>query len=136
MFIHTLGYTTAKVVDIALAGSIMDNVATDRRGKHAPKHSMKEGDKDYIINHILSFHPAIAHYRSEHAPLRRYLPSELTIREMWNDYLADCERDNAKSFSYSVYQKQVKSLNISFAKLGVEQCEDCDEHLNHLKLTS
>ena len=136
MFIHTLGYTTPKVVEIALTGSIMDNVATDRRGKHAPKHSMKEGDERYILNHILNFHPAVAHYRSEHAPLRRYLPSELTIREMYQDYIADCEEDGLKAFSYSVYQKKVHSLNISFAKLGVEQCEDCDEHLNHLKETA
>ena len=136
MFVHTISFTSTKVVDIALTGSIMDNVATDRRGKHAPNHSLKEGDEEFILNHIRSYHPAIAHYRSEHAPLRQYLPSELTIVKMYRDYLAECDEEGAKSFSYSVYQKRVKSLNISFAKLGVEQCEECDEHVNHLKETS
>ena len=135
MFIHTLGYTVPKVVDVALSGSCMDTVATDKRGKHAPAHSMKDGDLKFITDHVMKFNPCIAHYRREHAPRRLYLPPELTIREMYQDYVYECEEDSLKSFCYSVYQKRVKELNISFAKLGVEQCEDCDEHVTHLKET-
>ena len=62
-----------------------------------------------------------------------YLPSELTIVEMYRDFVQECEEENMKAYSYSVYQKKVKSFNISFAKLGEEQCEDCHEHLQHLK---
>ena len=46
---HTIGYTTPKVVDVALTGRIVDTLATDRRGKHTPAHSMKEGDKKLIL---------------------------------------------------------------------------------------
>ena len=36
-------------------------------------------------------------------------------------------------FSYAYYYKMVKSLNISFVKLGEEECELCELHSNHLK---
>ena len=133
MFIRTLGYTTAKAVDVAMKNAIMDNVSSDKRGKHAPAHKMKDRDEQFIVDHVFKFNPAIAHYRREHAPKRLYLPSELTIVEMYRDYVQECEEENMKAYSYSVYQKKVKSFNISFAKLGEEQCEDCDEHLQHLK---
>lgn len=133
MFIHTLGLTAPKVVDVALTGTIMDTVAGDRRGKHAPSHKLKEGDIEMITTHIKKFHPCVAHYRREHAPNRLYLPSELTVVEMYRDYVAECEKIDVKSFGYSVYQKTVKQMNISFAKLGVEQCEECDEHIQHLQ---
>lgn len=34
--------------------------------------------------------------------------------------------------SYTYYQK-VKSMNISFVKLGEEECERCDLHKHHLE---
>ena len=111
MFIRTLGYTTAKAVDVALKNVIMDNVSSDKRGKHAPAHKMKDRDEQFIVDHVFKFNPAIAHYRREHAPKRLYLPSELIIVEMYRDYVQECEEENMKAYSYSVYQK--KKLNLS-----------------------
>ena len=63
MFIRTLGYTTERVVDVALKSNIIDFVSTDKGGKHTPKHKMKTGDVAFLENHIRSFNPAISHYR-------------------------------------------------------------------------
>ena len=113
MFIRTLGYTTAKVVNVALKNVIMDNVSSDKRGKQAPAHKMKDRDEQFIVDHVFKFNPAIAHYRREHAPKRLYLPSELTIVEMYRDYVQECEEENMKAYSYSVYQKKVKQFRRS-----------------------
>ena len=40
MFIRTLGYTTEKVIDIALQDSEHDIATIDQRGKHPPKHKI------------------------------------------------------------------------------------------------
>ena len=37
----------------------------------------------------MSYHPSISHYRRVHAPNRFYLPSELSIRQMYQIYLED-----------------------------------------------
>lgn len=43
-------------------------------------------DVEPIKCHINSFNPSVAHYRREHAPLRKYLPNEKTATSMWYDF--------------------------------------------------
>ncbi|EDS27200.1 conserved hypothetical protein [Culex quinquefasciatus] len=87
-----------------------------RRGKHkrtTPK-------RDAVRAHILSYNPTISHYRRKHAPKRLYLPSDLTERAMYNDFVASSD-----AVSYALYCSVFKDLNISLVKLGHEQCEAC-----------
>ena len=51
--------------------------------------------------------------------------------EMHTDYKNDCEEMNKKAFSYMTYWRAIKNMNISFAKLGVEECEECDSFKIH-----
>lgn len=95
----------------------------DQRGKQAAVNKM---DVKTLDDHIESFHPCVSHYRREHAPNRRYLPSDITIKMMHSDYL-----DKGNACSYEAYRKIIKAKKISFAKLGEEQCEDCLEHAEH-----
>lgn len=95
----------------------------DQRGRQAAVNKM---DVKTLDDHIESFHPCVSHYRREHAPNRRYLPSDITIKMMHSDYL-----DKGNVCSYEAYRKIVKDKKISFAKLGEEQCEDCLEHAEH-----
>lgn len=76
-----------------------------------------------IDNHIKSFNPCISHYRREHAPNRLYLPHEMTITEMHTDYL---DKNPDRQITYTTYMRRVQNLNISFAKLGEEECERCE----------
>ena len=50
---------------------------------------------------------------------------------MYANYVDECK--NTSPFSYVKYTRQIRELNISFAKLGSEECEICDEHMVHLK---
>ena len=121
VFLSTLGYSSDSVIKALVARMTPSKVSPppSKRGKHAPKHKLPQETKEDIEAHINKFNPAVSHYRREHAPLRKYLPSELSIREMYDDF-------NEKSsglIHYSTYQKVVQSMNIGFGKLGEEECE-------------
>lgn len=66
----------------------------------------------------------------KHAPNRKYLPSDLNVRDMYKDF---CEKSGITEHSppedcvsYDHYRRVIKDLNISFAKLGNEECETCE----------
>ena len=91
-----------------------------KRGKRSPKHKMSNETNKKIKSHVNLFNPAISHYRREYAPLRKYLSPELTICGMYKDF----NEKNPGLVHYATYQKVIKhDMNISFAKLGEEECE-------------
>lgn len=128
-FLATLGYEKEN-------DRILKNVRNTDPLLIAPKKdrrchpSSRKINREVIINHINSFHPTISHYRREHAPNRKYLPSDVSITFMFNDFKLKHPADN---LSYEVYRKVVSDLNISFAKLGHEECWDCEEYKLHKK---
>ncbi|XP_022179369.1 uncharacterized protein LOC111039985, partial [Myzus persicae] len=93
-------------------------------------------DLEPIKEHINSFNPTVAHYRREHAPNRKYLPNEINATYMYSDFK---EKNPAIKFSYDVYRRTLREMNISFTKLGHEECELCelfDQHdSTHTKQT-
>ena len=94
----------------------------DRRGKHAPSHKISDETKAFVESHIESFYPAVPHYHRAHAPFRRYLPPELTIKVMFNhckevNPLVKCQERS--------YRRFLNKMNIGFGKLGDEECENC-----------
>ena len=95
------------------------------RGKHTPGNKLV---MDVVRDHIEQFNPSISHYRREHAPNRRYLPSDINVRYMFADFKEKHPHDKC---SYESYRKQIRQLNISFAKLGEEQCDRCTTYELH-----
>lgn len=87
--------------------------------------------RDNIEEHIESFNPETSHYRREHAPRRRYLPSDLSVVAMYENF---CAKHPDNICSYNTYWQSVKQKNISFTKLGSEQCEVCEEFYANLAL--
>lgn len=69
----------------------------------------------------------MSHYRREHAAERRYLPSDVTIKAMHDDFVS---KHNIVC-SYQVYRQMVQDVKISFVKLGHEECEKCEEFNLH-----
>ena len=98
-----------------------------KRGKHPPKHKLQQEPKEEIKGYINMFNPAVSNYRREHARQQKYLPPELTVREMYDDF----SQTSSGLIHYSTYQKIVHSMNISFAKLGEEECETCEKYKMH-----
>lgn len=77
----------------------------------------------------MGFHPEASHYRRAHAPLRKYLPSDLSISKMYSLFV---EQYSTAPCSYDYYRKSVFKLNISFTKLGHEKCEECEAYVQHV----
>ena len=50
-------------------------------------------------------------------------------------FKAFCSRYEDVKISYAYFYKTVKKMNISFVKLGEEECERCDLHDKHLEDT-
>jgi hypothetical protein len=94
----------------------------DKRGRHTPKHALSDEVREQIAEHVESFHPQVSHYRRETAPNRRYLPADITVKFMWNDY---CEQ--YAGVSYYTYAAAVRKAGITFCILGNEECETCAE---------
>lgn len=102
-------------------------IIRDGRGR-AP--NPKKISREKICEHIMSFNPSVSHYRREHAPNRLYLPSDVTVVSMYQDF---CEKYPDIQCSYDLYRKEIKRKNISFTKLGNEECERCEEYSIHDK---
>ncbi|KAF2891416.1 hypothetical protein ILUMI_14757 [Ignelater luminosus] len=79
--------------------------------------------KDDIKENIMSFNLTNSHYRREHVPLRLYLPCDIKVSLMYNDFK---NKFPNLICSYDLYRQEVKKLNIAFTKLGNEASEKCD----------
>ena len=129
MFLRTIGFKSDKILTVTLNS----NSACDARGSHENRPKKLKLDVTEIIkDHINSFEPGISHYRRAHAPKRLYIDPSVSIMDMHRLYK---QQENDKAVSYESYYRVVSSMNISFAKLGHEQCETHLEHDEHLKNT-
>lgn len=86
------------------------------------KYKRSRERKDDVKAHILLYNLTISHYRREHAPNRLYLPSDITEKSMYENYLKQQPNLNV---SYTFFCRVVKEMNISLVKLGHEECETC-----------
>ena len=126
MFIRTLGHKNDKFVMVALKNAGVE----DKRGKAPKPHRFSENQQAAVKEHIQSFHPDISHYRRAHAPNRLYLDHSLSITDLYKDYRKKILNEYV---SYARYAQTLREMNISFAKLGNEQCEICLNHDVHKK---
>lgn len=104
-YLSTLGYhpTNDSLVLSIMGKAITTALAppNDMRGRHEPANKL---DLQPLIDHIESFHPSVSHYRREHAPFRRYLPSDVTVKFMFADFI-----EKGKRCSYETFRITVKS---------------------------
>ena len=77
------------------------------------------------------FEPGISHHRREHAPHRLYVDPSLSLCDVYESYKKHCAEKDEKALSLSSYSRKIKSMNISFAKLGHEECKICIKHEEH-----
>lgn len=131
-FLRTLGYSSNSVLRSLDSSTSAGELFTpeDKRGKHKPRHATPDRVIPLIDEHIESFHPAVSHYRRAHAPNRRYLSPELTVRDM-HSLFKELHPHIRDKVGYDTYRRRLVLKNISFSKLGNEQCELCLEFSHH-----
>lgn len=127
-FLATLGYDKNNDRFLKNIRGTDKNAIVPQHDKRGHRPAVNAIEKQPIIDHIMSFRPTISHYRREHAPNRLYLPSDISIVLMYNDYKA---KNPHFQGSYEIYRQQVSKLNISFAQLGCEECFQCAAYKLH-----
>lgn len=130
-YLTTLGYNRSNDSFVRMLVGRKNYLKPLPRKKQQGLHLQKPLiDRTPIIEHINLFGPTISHYRREHAPKRLYLPSDITISFMFKDF----KEKFPNMCSYDLYRKVVtEDLNISFAHLGNEECEQCEKFKLHTK---
>ena len=130
-FLSSLGFKCDKVVRSALScrnavpsTGVIVGAYGDKRGYHEPPNKFSEQYRKQVVDHIESFRPQVSHYKRDHAPNRRYLPSDLTITYMFHEFCKNVKQ----ACSYSYYRSVFDSCNISFAIPSTDLCQKCEEH--------
>lgn len=107
--------------------------AIQKVGKKLTIPPNKKIDRNVIVEHINSFRPTVSHYRREHAPNKRYLPTDINITYMHKHFQ---QTHPSVEISYWTYRQVVAEENISFVKLGHEECWSCEIFNLHIKQVS
>lgn len=128
-FLKTLGFKTdAVITELSRAikrKGFYEDVKENRGGKK------KRLNRNAIMDHILSFNPAVSHYRRRNAPLARYLPRSLTLNFMFNDFKK--KNSNENKCSKEIYRQTLKDMNISFKFPKGDKCVVCAELEEEMK---
>ena len=131
-FLRTLGYSHDNVVQGALrklraAQSEHGHPfpAADDRGRTAPGNKIPESVVQEIRQHINSYRPQPSHYRLFHAPNRRYLPQQLSIRQIFRDYN---DKEGSVQVSWGSFHTIFSRENISFTPPSADECDACELH--------
>ncbi|CAG9795762.1 unnamed protein product [Diatraea saccharalis] len=128
-FLDTLGLRTdGSITELSKAlkkGQLYASLAGEKRGG-----KRKEINKNLLQEHILSYKPAVSHYRRHNSPFTKYLPRELTIREMYSDFKR--KYPEAKC-SNETYRKEIKKMKISFNMPRGDKCDECFFYLEEKK---
>ena len=127
-FLFAIGYKPCSSKAIYQAfGEEDDPVSPDRRGKYKRDLELRTA----MLQHINSYEPVESHYRRNHAPLARYLPSDLNKANLFGDWKTKRENLKAPIGSFTLYRKLLKELNIRFVQPKQEDCEDCLSYFQH-----
>ncbi len=97
--------------------------AEDKRGAKW----ISKKDRALITSHIESFNAQVSQYRRDHAPNRRHLQRDLSIKFMFDDF----KRQNVDfKCCYQTNRTVFSASNISLAKPDNDICDDCAYYTN------
>ena len=113
-FYNTLGYETN-------SGKFIRNAHKNLHNTPPPKVKEDTPLVKSIKEHIESYEPQVSHWRRKSCPNVRYLPPELTIKSMYENF----NSDRTEKISYSTYEKTFKKMKISLKRTYNEECTTC-----------
>ena len=128
LYLTTLGFspnTAESVINAVQKVDVCSGEGTSGGHRHTPSN---KNDTDAIKRHINKCHHIKHHYRYQHAPNRFYLPADITIKMMHNDFLQNPEN---KGCSYETFRKVMQDMNIGFTTLSGDECSRCSQHIQH-----
>lgn len=81
-----------------------------------------------MVEHIRSYERDQSHYAREKTREKQYLSPNLTIAQLFRDFLEkkDIPPGEKSPISYSAFRKIFRTFNLSFRKPYVDSCGRCD----------
>lgn len=133
MFMHTLGsksdgFITAYKTSFLKKGSVE---TIDGRGSVHNENRKITGllVEKRIKQHIESYNPVVSHYKLQHAPHRRYLPQDITISFLHQEYNKIFINEQV---SYETYRNAFKNQNIGHSIPSQDECPHCSKYKQHI----
>lgn len=107
----------------------------NKRGKKNPPNKISEERINIIKEHINQFPKYTSHYTREKNPNRKFLPTGLTVKEMYKLYQVFCnEVKHVAPEEESFYRYIFKTkFNLSFHRPNTDTCDFCDKLTNKIK---
>lgn len=101
-FLNTLGYSSDSVITkLCAAMKKKPLLAAVKENRGTTGNYKRKRERTVIMNHINKYKPCITHYRRHNAPNMKYLPRDLTVQSMFNDFQGEhpgfCETFKNKS---------------------------------------
>lgn len=101
----------------------------DGRGhSKASAHSLPSESKDKVRKHIQSFTTVETKPVIQFSKKKQYLDPSLSVKQMYNMYFSECNKENAVPVKESMYRKIFRQeFNLHFRKMKTEQqlCGRC-----------
>ncbi|CAH0400149.1 unnamed protein product [Chilo suppressalis] len=121
-YLGTLAISQKPVYNVHLGKSEMNIPKPDGRGlSEASTHSLPSEVKDGVRKHIMSFSTEDSKPVKRFSKKKQYLESNLSIKQMYNMYLNDSNKDNVLPVKESMYRKIFKQeFNLHFRKVKPE----------------
>ena len=81
-----------------------------------------------VIEHIRSYNRDTSHYAREKTRDTQFLESDLTIAQLWRDFLKskDVSSNDDLPLSYCTFRRIFRKFKLSFKKPYVDTCSKCD----------
>ena len=103
-------------------------VGQDSRGKHRPHNKTSNVLVENVKDHIHSFPVVESHYTRRDTQ-RKYLPSNLNIKKMYELYKEQCAQKRTEAVSSKQYKNIFnQGFNLSFHVPKKDQCTTCTAH--------
>jgi len=97
------------------------------RGKHDTRpNKIPEEQREIVRTHIKSFPAQESHYSRSKNTNRMYLSPTLTINSMYKEYANQCQVDNRRAVSGSMYRYIFNDFNLGFGSPRSDTCSRCE----------
>lgn len=128
-YLGTLAISQKPVYNVHMRKTDMNIPKPDGRGHNkASTHSLPMEIKDRVRKHITSFTTVDSKAIVPHCKKKQYLDPSLSIKQMYNMYFNECNRENLVAVKESMYRKILKSdFNLCFRRVKTDSqlCGKC-----------
>lgn len=133
-FLKTLKISNGRFSRVVNKKTDLGFIGSDLRGKHSNPKKIPNEDRELVNQHINLFPKYRSHYTRKENIDRKFLPSYLTIKKMYECYKEFCTEKQKKPVKEWLYREIFNtSFNLSFHQPHTDTCNKCDNFANLLK---